>query len=105
VGSVNASVLLLICLGDRRVLRVELSEALAALPKPWGSGDIFVREFNVLKTNFQHPALWGLVMHLCEIGLCLGLDRSYYLLVLDTWNWVVNLDFFGELLVIKRVSL
>jgi hypothetical protein len=44
-------------------------------------------------------------MHLCEIVLCLGLDRSYYLLVLDTWNWVVNLDFFGELLVIKRVSL
>ena len=81
MGSVNAAVLLLICLGDRRVpgrSQGGLVDALAAMPRPRGSADFFfVRELNVLKTNFQHPVWWGLVMHLCEIGLCLGLDRSY----------------------------
>lgn len=65
------------CLSLWSVVRVELSEALAAMPKPCGSGDFFVREFSVVKTDFQYPAFVGLLMYLCEIGLCLGLDGRY----------------------------
>lgn len=36
-----------------------------------------VRKFSVLKAEFQYPAFVGLVMYLCQIDQCLGLDWSF----------------------------
>lgn len=61
----------------RSDLMVELSGAVAAMTKGSGIWGLYVTKFSVLKVEFQYPAFVGLVMYLCEIDLCLGLDWSY----------------------------
>lgn len=69
------------------VLRVELkfSRDVAPIANAWCVCVFFlvvvvvgrdVRKFSVLKAEFQYPAFVGLVMYLCQIDQCLGLDWS-----------------------------
>jgi len=64
VGSVNAAVLLLFCLGDRRVpgrSQGGLVDALAAMPRPRGSADFFFfcSRVKCSEDEFSAPCLVG----------------------------------------------